>query len=163
MKPLTMYVLDAALAQIRAWHDEGLDLSVSVNLATRNLIDTAFPDDVAAALERAGVEASRLELEITESTMLEDPFRTKLVLDRLHMMGIRLSIDDFGTGYSSLAYLRQLPIDEIKIDRSFVMNMAISEDDAVIVRSTVDLGRNLGLEVVAEGVETVVVRHDAAM
>ena len=154
MKPLTMYVLDEALRQAKVWLDEGTDLAVSVNLATRNLIDVAFPDDVAAALAAAGVPASRLELEITESTMLDDPFRTKVVLDKLHAMGIRLSIDDFGTGYSSLAYLRQLPVDEIKIDRSFVLNMHESEDDAVIVRSTIDLGRNLGLHVVAEGVET---------
>jgi diguanylate cyclase (GGDEF)-like protein/PAS domain S-box-containing protein len=154
MKPLTMYVLGEALRQVSEWQKIGLDLAVSVNLATRNLIDTGFPDDVAAALEHAGVDPGRLELEITESTVLEDPFRTKIVLDKLHAMGIRLSIDDFGTGYSSLAYLRQLPVDEIKIDRSFVMNMHENEDDAVIVRSTVDLGRNLGLQVVAEGVET---------
>ena len=101
-----------------------------------------------------GVESRWLELEITESTMLEDPPRTKAVLERLSAMGIRLSIDDFGTGYSSLAYLTHLPIDEIKIDRSFVMNMVDNEDDATIVRSTIDLGRNLGLEVVAEGVES---------
>ena len=154
MKPLTLYVLEEALSQVHRWRESGLDLAVSVNLGTRNLIDTGFPDDVASALERTQVPADRLELEITESTVLEDPFRTKIVLDKLHAMGIRLSIDDFGTGYSSLAYLRQLPVSEIKIDRSFVLNMHQSEDDAVIVRSTVDLGRNLGLEVVAEGVET---------
>jgi diguanylate cyclase (GGDEF)-like protein/PAS domain S-box-containing protein len=155
MKPLTLYVLDEALRQSREWQDAGVELTVSVNLATRNLLDVAFPDDVAAALERWGVDPSRLELEITESTMLDDPFRTKIVLDRLHDMGIRLSIDDFGTGYSSLAYLRQLPVSEIKIDRSFVLHMDENPDDAVIVRSTIDLGRNLGLRVVAEGVETI--------
>jgi diguanylate cyclase (GGDEF)-like protein len=154
MKPLTLYVLDEALAQVRAWQGEGLDLAVSVNLATRNLIDVGFPDDVAAALAKWDVHASRLELEITESTMLQDPARTKTVLDKLHAMGIRLSIDDFGTGYSSLAYLRQLPVSEIKIDRSFVTNMHVDDADDVIVRMTIDLGRNLGLEVVAEGVET---------
>ncbi|MDX6516591.1 MAG: hypothetical protein QOH73_2257, partial [Gaiellaceae bacterium] len=136
MKPLTLYVLDEALRQMRLWQDAGRELTVSVNLATRNLLDVAFPDDVAAALEKWGVEPERLELEITESTMLEDPFRTKIVLDRLFAMGIRLSIDDFGTGYSSLAYLRQLPVSELKIDRSFVLNMDTSDDDAVIVRST---------------------------
>jgi EAL domain-containing protein (putative c-di-GMP-specific phosphodiesterase class I) len=154
MKPLTLYVLDEALRQMKLWQDAGRDLTVSVNLATRNLLDVAFPDDVASALERWGVEPARLELEITESTMLDDPFRTKVVLDRLFAMGVRLSIDDFGTGYSSLAYLRQLPVSEIKIDRSFVLNMDQNDDDAVIVRSTIDLGRNLGLRVVAEGVET---------
>lgn len=154
MKPLTLYVLDEALHQVHAWQEEGLELAVSVNLATRNVIDVGFPDDVAAVLEKWGVDASHLELEITESTMLEDPFRTKIVFDRLHAMGIKLSIDDFGTGQSSLAYLRQLPVDEIKIDRSFVLNMRESEDDAVIVRSTIGLGRDLGLHVIAEGVET---------
>ena len=101
-----------------------------------------------------GLDPALLELEITESTVLSDPVRTKRVLDKLSAMGIRLSIDDFGTGYSSLAYLSHLPINEIKIDRSFVMNMASDEDDAMIVRSTIDLGRNLGLQVVAEGVES---------
>jgi EAL domain-containing protein (putative c-di-GMP-specific phosphodiesterase class I) len=154
MKPLTLYVMDEALRQAKEWQEEGLDLAVSINVGTRNLIDVAFPDDVEAALAKWEVDPSRLEIEITESTMLDDPFRTKLVLDKLHSMGIRLSIDDFGTGYSSLAYLRQLPVSEIKIDRSFVLNMMASGDDAVIVRSTIDLGRNLGLQVVAEGVET---------
>jgi EAL domain-containing protein (putative c-di-GMP-specific phosphodiesterase class I) len=103
---------------------------------------------------RKDVDPARLELEITESTMLQDPVRTKIVLDKLHAMGIRLSIDDFGTGYASLAYLRHLPVSEIKIDRSFVTNMHVDDADDVIVRMTIDLGRNLGLEVVAEGVET---------
>ena len=105
-------------------------------------------------LDRWQIDPRLLELEITESTMLADPVRTKQILERLSAMGIRLSIDDFGTGYSSLAYLKGLPVDEIKIDRSFVIGMDHSEDDATIVRSTIDLGRNLGLEVVAEGVET---------
>jgi diguanylate cyclase (GGDEF)-like protein/PAS domain S-box-containing protein len=155
IRPLTLYVIDEALRQCRAWQAEGLELSVAVNLSARNLLDFEFPARVEELLERWQVERGRLELEITESTMLADPARTKLILDRLSGMGVRLSIDDFGTGYSSLAYLKRLPVDEIKIDRSFVMNMAHDEDDAVIVRSTIDLGRNLGLEVVAEGVETV--------
>ena len=142
-----------ALKQCRAWQQQGLRLSVAVNLSTRNLLDVDFPDDVAKLLDRWEVDHELLELEITESTMLADPFRTKVVLDKLSAMGVRLSIDDFGTGYSSLAYLKRLPVNEIKIDRSFVMNMNEDEDDAVIVRSTIDLGRNLGLEVVAEGVE----------
>jgi predicted signal transduction protein with EAL and GGDEF domain len=154
MQALTAYVLEEALRQVRAWADEGIDLAVSVNVATRNVIDTGFPDDVAAALARWGLDASKLELEVTESTVLEDPARTSAVLDRLHALGIRLSLDDFGTGYSSLAYLRRLPVSELKIDKSFVMGMRTAEGDAVIVRSAIDLGRNLGLEVVAEGVET---------
>jgi diguanylate cyclase (GGDEF)-like protein/PAS domain S-box-containing protein len=154
IRPLTLYVVDEALRQCRAWRDEGLELSVSVNLSMRNLLDLEFPEQVAGLLRHWEVDASQLELEITESTMLANPSRTKAVLGELHALGIRLSIDDFGTGYSSLAYLRRLPIDEIKIDRSFVMRMDEEADDVTIVRSTIDLGRNLGLEVVAEGVET---------
>jgi EAL domain-containing protein (putative c-di-GMP-specific phosphodiesterase class I) len=154
IQPLTRYVIDAALRQVRAWGEQGWDLSVAVNLSTRNLLDNELPEQIAALLARHRVDAGRLELEITESTMLEDPARTKAILERLSAMGIRLSIDDFGTGYSSLSYLKRLPVDEIKIDRSFVMNMVEDEDDATIVRSTIDLGRNLGLEVVAEGVES---------
>ena len=152
--PLTLYVIEAALRQGREWRDAGLDLSISVNLSTRNLLDRELPTQVAALLSRWGMEPRCLELEVTESSMLANPTRAKAVLQALSELGIRLSIDDFGTGYSSLAYLRQLPVDEIKIDRSFVMGMGDEADDAVIVRSTVDLGRNLGLDVVAEGVET---------
>ena len=154
IKPLTLYVIDEALRQARAWREEGLALSIAVNLSTRNLLDVNFPDQVAELLERQEVGAEVLQFEITESTMLADPVRTRAILERLSAMGIRLSIDDFGTGYSSLAYLKRLPVSEIKIDRSFVMNMDQDEDDATIVRSTIDLGRNLGLTVVAEGVES---------
>jgi diguanylate cyclase (GGDEF)-like protein/PAS domain S-box-containing protein len=152
--PLTLYVIEEALRQARKWRDEGVDLSISVNLSTRNLLDREFPQQVAALLARWGIGPEWLELEVTESSMLANPTRAKAVLGELSDLGIRLSIDDFGTGYSSLSYLRQLPVDEIKIDRSFVMGMGDEADDAVIVRSTVDLGRNLGLDVVAEGVET---------
>ena len=154
IKPLTLYVLDEALSQCRAWQRAGMTLGVAVNLSVRNLLDSEFPDQVKHLLKKRRVDPSLLELEITESTMLSDPVRTKRVLDKLAAMGVALSIDDFGTGYSSLAYLSQLPVNEIKIDRSFVMNMANSDNDAVIVRSTIDLARNLGLHVVAEGVET---------
>ena len=152
--PLTLYVIEAALRQGREWRDAGLHLSISVNLSTRNLLDRDFPKQVAGLLTRWGMEARSLELEVTESSMLANPTRAKVVLQELSELGLRLSIDDFGTGYSSLSYLRQLPVDEIKIDRSFVLGMGDEADDAVIVRSTVDLGRNLGLDVVAEGVET---------
>ena len=152
--PLTLYVIEEALRQGRAWRDEGLCLPISVNLSTRNLLDRDFPAQVARLLSRWEMAPRSLELEVTESSMLANPTRAKAVLEELSGLGLRLSIDDFGTGYSSLAYLRQLPVDEIKIDRSFVMGMAHEADDAVIVRSTVDLGRNLGLDVVAEGVET---------
>ncbi len=153
IKPLTLYVVDAALRQCQAWCSDGLRLAIAVNLSARNLVDGGFPNQVAGLLERWEIEPDLLEFEITESAMLTDPGRTKLILEQLAGMGIRLSIDDFGTGYSSLAYLKRLPVNEIKVDRSFVMNMDKDEDDATIVRSTIDLGRNLGLDVVAEGVE----------
>jgi diguanylate cyclase len=153
IKPLTIYVLDEALRQCRSWEDDGLTLSVAVNLSIRNLLDVTLPRDVGRLLERHGVDPHRLELEITESTMLADPLRTKCVLENLSDMGVRLSLDDFGTGYSSLSYLKRLPLDQLKIDRSFVLNMLEDTDHAVIVRSTIDLAKNLGLEVVAEGVE----------
>jgi diguanylate cyclase (GGDEF)-like protein len=152
--PLTSFVLDEALRQCRLWQLEGLDLCVSVNLSARSLLDVHLPDTVGDLLRRWEVSPSRLELEITESTILADPIRAMHVLSRLSEMGVRLAIDDFGTGYSSLAYLKRLPVDEIKIDKSFVLGMGEDENDAVIVRSTIDLGRNLGLRVVAEGVET---------
>jgi diguanylate cyclase (GGDEF)-like protein/PAS domain S-box-containing protein len=153
--PLTLYVIEEALRQSRAWREEGIELQVAVNLSTRNLLDRSFPHQVSELLKRWDVTADALELEVTESSMLANPTRAKAVLGELSQLGIRLSIDDFGTGYSSLAYLRELPVDEIKIDRSFVIGMGDEAGDAVIVRSTVDLGRNLGLEVVAEGVETI--------
>jgi diguanylate cyclase (GGDEF)-like protein len=154
IKPLSLYVVGAALAQCRAWSEEGLDLGVAVNLTIPDLLDLELPDRIAALLEETGVPPGRLELEITESTILADPFRVRQVLTRLNEMGLRLAIDDFGTGYSSLAYLKRLPVQTIKIDRSFVTAMCDDPSDATIVRSTIDLGRNLGLAIVAEGVET---------
>jgi diguanylate cyclase (GGDEF)-like protein len=153
IKPLTLYVIDDALRQCREWLEAGTELAIAVNLSARSLVDSGFPDQVAGLLERWDVDPALLQFEITESAMLTDPARTKQILEQLSAMGIRLSIDDFGTGYSSLAYLKRLPVSEIKVDRSFVMNMDEDEDDATIVRSTIDLGRNLGLDVVAEGVE----------
>jgi diguanylate cyclase (GGDEF)-like protein len=150
---LTRWVLDAALAQVRRWSDAGIDLPVAINLAAANIVDATLPDAVAAALARHGVSGDRLECEISEDTVMADPVRAMDVLCRLRGMGLRLSLDDFGTGHSSLAYLKRLPLDEVKIDRSFVLGMTEDENDAVIVRSTIDLARNLGLDVVAEGVE----------
>jgi diguanylate cyclase (GGDEF)-like protein len=154
IRPLTLYVLDEALRQCRAWRDENLGLSVSVNLSTRNLLDLEFPGQVKALLAQWELEPSLLELELTESAMLANTKRTTAVLGELSELGVRLAIDDFGTGYSSLAYLRHLPIDKIKIDRSFVTGMGHEGADLAIVRCTIDLGLNLGLDVVAEGVET---------
>jgi diguanylate cyclase (GGDEF)-like protein len=153
IRPLTLSVIDIAMAQARTWRNQGLNLSVAVNLATRNLLDAGLPDDVQELLEKWELDPGMVEFEITESTIMADPFRALAVLKRLHEMGTKLSIDDFGTGYSSLAYLKRLPVDSVKIDKSFVMNMVTDENDAAIVRSTIDLARNLGLAVVAEGVE----------
>jgi diguanylate cyclase (GGDEF)-like protein len=152
--PLTHWVLDAALDQAAQWQRAGLPLSVAVNISTRCLLDPAFPDQVTGQLATWQIPPDRLVLEITESAVMADPTRALEVLGRLHSLGVGLAVDDFGTGYSSMAYLKELPVDELKIDRSFVSQMATSPSDAVIVRSTIDLGHNLGLHVVAEGVET---------
>jgi EAL domain-containing protein (putative c-di-GMP-specific phosphodiesterase class I) len=159
---LTRWVLDAALRQARAWRDAGVDVPVAINLAAGNVVDVGLPDAVARALARHGMPGDRLECEISEHTVMADPRRAIDVLERLRALGVRLSLDDFGTGHSSLAYLKRLPLDEVKIDRSFVLGMAVDENDAVIVRSTIDLARNLGLDVVAEGVETEAVLADLA-
>jgi diguanylate cyclase (GGDEF)-like protein len=154
IKPLSRYVLAAAIRQCGEWNGDGHDLHVAVNLTIPDLLDLELPDYIVRLLDEAGVRPGQLELEITESTILADPFRVRQVLTRFNEMGVGLAIDDFGTGYSSLAYLRRLPVQTIKIDRSFVMGMCDDESDATIVRSTVDLARNLGLNVVAEGVES---------
>jgi diguanylate cyclase (GGDEF)-like protein len=153
IRPLTLYVLEQALRDAARWHRRGLDLHVAVNLSTRSLLDVHLPDDVAGLLAATGVDAAALTLEITEGTAMRDPVRTAQVLRRLSALGVGLAIDDFGSGYSSLAYLKRLPVTELKIDKSFVLSMASNLSDAVIVRSTVDLARNLGLRAVAEGVE----------
>ena len=152
--PLTRYVVDAALAQSRTWADAGQALPISVNLSARNLLDERLPDQIAELLTNHRVGASMLELEVTESAIMTEPARARRLLQRLSDLGIHLSIDDFGAGYTSLGQLRSLPINELKIDRSFVMNMAQDPGDALIVRSIIDLGHNLGLTIVAEGVET---------
>ena len=150
---LTTYVIAAALAQVRVWLDEGRDLSVSVNLSARNLMDPALPDLVASLLAKSGVDASRLEVEVTETSAMTDPVRAVAVLGGLAGLGVAVAVDDYGTGYSSLSYLRSLPIGTLKIDRSFVTRMLHDEGNAVIVSSTIELAHNLGLTVVAEGVE----------
>lgn len=151
--PLTSYVLAAALRQCAEWKRSGRTLTVAVNLSSRSLLDVHFPDEVAKALARHEVDPALLELEITESTLMSDPARAKEILNRLDGMGILLAIDDFGTGYSSLGYLKALPVRTLKVDLCFVLAMTSNASDAVIVRSTVDLGHNLDLLVVAEGVE----------
>ena len=157
---LTSYVLNESLRQVAAWRDDGLELKVAVNLSTRSLLNAEFPDEVLRALKTWRVPPSSLQLEITEHTILADPARAAGVLSTLSNMGVELSIDDFGTGYSSFVQLRRLPLTELKIDKSFVMNMEVDENDAVIVRSLIELGRNLGLQVVAEGVESESIWND---
>jgi len=127
-----------------------------------DLLDASLPAKVGAVVERAGIEPRRLELEITESVIMADPARVREVVERLKAIGVRLAIDDFGTGYSSLSYLKTLPVDVLKIDRSFVMAMEASESDRSIVDSTIDLAHNLGLEVVAEGVDSAKSLEDLA-
>ena len=154
MRPLTLFVVESALRQCRAWREQGIDLTVAVNVAMRNILDERFPDELSHLLAKFGLEPAVLELELTETSVLADPPRAKAILHRLRETGVKLAVDDFGTGYASLAYLSELPVDEIKIDRSFVTAMDTDERYARIVRSTIDLGRNLSLSVVAEGVET---------
>jgi len=149
---LTTQVLETALAQRAAWATAGQPLGLAVNVSVRDLVDPGLPARVAAAMARTGVRAGALTLEITEGSLMEDPERTVAVLRRLSALGVRLSIDDFGTGYSSLAYLRHLPVDEVKIDKSFVLSD--SDGDRAIIKSTVDIAHSLGLSTVAEGVET---------
>jgi diguanylate cyclase (GGDEF)-like protein len=154
IRPLTTHVLAQSLRQIARWRDRGLDVTVSVNLSARNLHDPHLSTQLSEALARHHLPASSLQLEITESSIMSDPDRAATVLRSLDDLGVRLAIDDFGTGYSSLAYLQRLPVAEIKIDQSFVYGMAERASDQVIVRSTIDLARNLGLTVTAEGVES---------
>ena len=153
MGELTRWVIDAALAQARAWQDEGIEVPIAINLAAANILDAALPGAVADRLERWGVPGERLTCELSEHTVMADPRRAQDVLDRLRALGVRLSLDDYGTGHSSLSYLKRLPLDEVKIDRAFVAGIVGDANDALIVSSTIDLARNLGLEVVAEGVE----------
>ena len=151
IKPLTAWVLNEAIGQVHAWVKAGIDIGVAVNLSARNLLDSELPDAVGQLLRTWQVPAEKLTLEITESIVLVP--EAEETLQRLHEIGVGIAVDDFGTGYSSLAHLKRLPVNEIKIDRSFVQDMATNRDGAAIVKSTIDLGHNLGLKVVAEGVE----------
>ena len=154
IRVLTRWVLEKSAALCRDMAAQGVHLKVSVNLSTRDLLDQDLPAKFADILARYQLAPSSFCLEITESAIMDDPIRAQHTLERLHAMGVDLSIDDFGTGYSSLAYLKRLPVDELKIDKSFVLNMENDEGDTKIVRSTIDLGHNMGLRVVAEGIES---------
>ena len=153
IRTLTMWVFEEAARQWLALQAQGIQLVLSVNLSTRDLLDPDLPQKFDALLVKHRVPAEAFCLEITESAIMDDPQRALGTLNRLSGLGFKLSIDDFGTGYSSLAYLKRLPVDELKIDKSFVMSMVEDLDDAKIVRSPIDLAHNLGLTVVAEGVE----------
>jgi diguanylate cyclase (GGDEF)-like protein len=154
IRVLTRWVLDQSAALCRELQQQGIDLKVSVNLSTRDLLDQDLPLKFMDILARHQLSPSSFCLEITESAIMDDPVRAQQTLHRLHAMGVDLSIDDFGTGYSSLAYLKRLPVNELKIDKSFVLNMESDVGDTKIVRSTIDLGHNMGLRVVAEGIES---------
>jgi diguanylate cyclase (GGDEF)-like protein len=153
MGPLALEVLELALTDAAAWRADGLVLEVAVNLAAHNLLDVELPGIVAAALERHGLPASALRFEVTETSVLADAERCVAVLQALRRLGVGLSLDDFGTGHASLARLATLPVDELKIDRSFISDVATDATHRAIARTIVDLGRSLGLRVVAEGIE----------
>jgi len=153
MKPLTFAVLDLALRQYRVWHVRGLTLPMAINLTASILDDNDFPAELCAALEAEFVSPAGVALELTESVVMAKPDRTMDILERLSGMGFQLAIDDFGTGYSSLAYLGRLPVDEIKIDRSFVLKMSTNDGDRTIVQASIELAHKFGKRVVAEGVE----------
>jgi EAL domain-containing protein (putative c-di-GMP-specific phosphodiesterase class I)/GGDEF domain-containing protein len=152
--PLTLWVLQQSLLQCGQWKKMGLDVGVAVNLTMWNLEAQELPDQIEALLHDTGVEPENLELEITETSIMSDPQRVIRTLNQIRQLGVRFAIDDFGTGYSSFAYLAKLPVSCIKIDKSFVQNIETDRDNSVIVKSIIDLGHNLGLKVVAEGVET---------
>jgi diguanylate cyclase (GGDEF)-like protein len=150
---LTLYVLRLAVAQARAWLDDGLVVPIAVNLSPRCLLDPDLVGHVTRLLEEHDLPADLLRLEVTETAVMANPALATEILIALHRLGVRLSIDDYGTGYSSMAYLKSLPVDELKVDRTFVMHMDDDPDDVVLVRGAIELGHNLGMSVVAEGVE----------
>jgi diguanylate cyclase (GGDEF)-like protein len=152
--PLTVHVINAALAQLRAWREQGIELEMSVNLSARNLLDPGLAVNVAVLLERHGLPAEALTVEVTESAAMTEPGRAVAVLEALRAAGVGVAVDDFGTGNASIEYLTKLPVSELKIDRSFITDILADTRAQAIVRSMIDLARNLGLTVVAEGIET---------
>jgi diguanylate cyclase (GGDEF)-like protein len=153
IKTLTLWIVGEGIRQLAAWHKRGLKVGIALNISARDLMNQQLPIEIATAIRKYRVGPRWLRLELTESAVMDDPRNALATLSELHALGLALSIDDFGTGYSSLSYLKRLPVDELKIDRSFVRTMARNKDDEVIVRSTIDLAHNMGLRVVAEGVE----------
>jgi EAL domain-containing protein (putative c-di-GMP-specific phosphodiesterase class I) len=154
MRPLTTVVLGLALDQVRDWQAAGTRVPVAVNISTSNLLDVELPNQIQTMLQVRGLSADILIIEVTESTLMVDAPRALSVLERLRTLGVRVSVDDYGTGYSSLARLRELPVDELKLDRSFIAELGSDDRADAIVESTVKLAQSLGLPMVAEGVET---------
>ena len=153
IKDLTYRVLDLGLRDLRAWSEDGRQLSLSLNVSVRSLLDRRFPEEVEKLLALHGIDGKALTLELTESSLMVDPEVAKKTMRHLSELGVSVAIDDFGTGYSSLAYLTDLPIGELKIDKSFVRAMGSDARNAIVVRSTIELAHNLGLRTVAEGIE----------
>ncbi len=153
IKPMTDWIIDRMLKQCREWHDTGAPVHVAVNISAKSLQEQLLPVKFQAALDKWNIDPRFVKVEITESSIMADPAHALAITSMLQSMGVRLSLDDFGTGFSSLTNLRQLPIDELKIDKSFVMGMTASEADTTIVRTMIDLAHNLGKQVCAEGVE----------
>ena len=154
IQPITCWVMDNASKQCAAWNKLGHKLLISINVSSNCIHDARLPVKLNEIILGNKLSPEQITLELTENIFIKDPVRSKKILDNINKMGVGISIDDFGTGYSSLAYLKQLPVNEIKIDRSFVMEMLEDDNDEVIVRTTIDLAHNLGIKVVAEGVES---------
>ncbi|MCR8923295.1 EAL domain-containing protein [Dasania sp. GY-MA-18] len=153
IEAMTWWVIETAVKQLREWQAQGKQYTISVNVSTRNISEDSFVYRLSCLLRKYGVEGRFLEIEITESTLMADPSKGRSVLNAMAAMGVRFAIDDFGTGYSSLAYLKSLPINTLKIDRSFIDQMLNNEADQIIVKSTIQLAHNLGMKVTAEGIE----------
>jgi EAL domain-containing protein (putative c-di-GMP-specific phosphodiesterase class I) len=151
--PLTRHVLERSIAQCAEWHRDGRDLDVAVNLSVRDLLDRELPRQIERMLDEHHLAPDALQLEVTESMLMSDPDRALATVVRLRELGIRVAVDDFGTGYSSLANLKRLPINELKIDRSFISRLGSTVEGEAILRALIDLGHSLGMKVVAEGVE----------
>jgi EAL domain-containing protein (putative c-di-GMP-specific phosphodiesterase class I) len=154
IRPITYWVLESATRQCQAWHAAGWRLRMAVNISGRTFQDPAFIENIESILQKNRMPAKCLEIEITENILQADIEHVSPILEKLDRLGIHIAIDDFGTGYSSLAYLKKLPLHTLKIDKSFVLDMVKDENDAVIVRSTIDLAHNLGYQVIAEGIES---------
>jgi EAL domain-containing protein (putative c-di-GMP-specific phosphodiesterase class I) len=152
-RQLTRRVLTLALDNLCEWRAAGHVISVSVNTTVADLLDDSFPDEIDAALKRRGLRGEALKIEVTESSIMANPTRVGEVLGRIRALGVKIALDDFGTGYSSLTHLRELPVDRLKIDRSFVTHLRCEPTDAAIVYATIELAHKLNMKVIAEGVE----------